>query len=168
MDMTPTPPVLCRCTGPQKDYSACQLSVPTAGRTCLCCLTETARPDRRTATAAVPQFSARRYPATVEHNNGHVNILVRERTQGTVPLPTTSQHADVMCIVTSKTQPCTATVVDDEAYSQGTKHGCNVTSKPALHMSLPNKTTSDVLSFGSIPTKMPSILSMSTTEGNTA
>ena len=52
-------------------------------------------------------------------------------------------------------QPCTATTVDDEG-RQSREHnaGCNITSKPALHMPLPNKTTS--------------IMGMSTTEGNTA
>ena len=43
-------------------------------RACLCCPTETSRPDRRAATAGTAVFCTS-LPASVEHHNGHVNIL---------------------------------------------------------------------------------------------
>ena len=167
------PAPVCRApkTSPQLSRrhhpASCKLHSCTV-HTCLCCQRETARPDRRNATAGLHSFL-------------HVDTGNLSSTTTGVSTSLSKQRHGMLCRCRQKparrrdvhrhqqNQPCTATVVDDESRQSEEHNGvCNLTSKPSLHMPLPNKTTSDVLSFWSIPTKMPSILSMSTTEGNTA
>ena len=137
VDMTPS--ALHLCAGPPKLHLSCPGDTNHAADECTValCVPVSVVKQRRLdlidkLQLRTPQFSARRYRASVEHHNGHANILVRNdtgccATADKRPAGNRDVHRQ------QQNQTRTATTVDDGG-RQSREHNamCDVTSKPAM------------------------------------